>query len=158
MASSFQPTGGAVLSPARPSVWDRWLTIAVGAVAAFGLAMIVVRAPIMATFDRLFFGSAESPVPDGPAADYLAFVYGLTGAVMVGWMVALLPIVRGPLRRREHWAWTTIAASVGTWFVVDSLFSLVTGFAENVASNAGFLLVFAVPLVAMRSELVDASP
>lgn len=47
---------------------------------------------------------------------------------MVGWMVGLLALVLGPVRRGRRWGWNALAGSLGTWFVVDSTFSLVSGF------------------------------
>ena len=83
--------------------------------------------------------------------NYLGFVYGVLGAVMAGWSVALLAIVHGPFRHGERWAWGAVAASLGLWFVADTTFSLASGFPGNVALNCIFAVVLAIPLIATRS-------
>jgi hypothetical protein len=70
---------------------------------------------------------------------------------MVGWMVVLHGLVRGPLRRRECWAWQLTARSVIVWFVLDSSISAFL-IPRNVMLNLVFLVGFAVALVPLRRE------
>lgn len=135
--------------------WDAWLLVAIAGVAGFSAGFVVAGDSMITVFDRLLFGSAESPVRGAAALDYLKFSFGVLGAVTIGWMVALLPIALGPLRRRERFAWSSIAWSVGVWFVIDSTFSVLSGFPENAVLNVGFVALFAIPLLAMRRELAD---
>ena len=67
---------------------------------------------------------------------------------MVGWGVALLLIVRGPLRRDLREGWTIVTVSVLAWFLPDTSFSLISGFGQNAVLNLVFLVLFAVPLIA----------
>ena len=137
-------------SPVRPDVWDRWLEAAVLLVGGAGVFFVVARVPTTTLFEWIIFGSADSPIPTGDAARYVTFVYGVLGAVMIGWACTLWPLVRGPLRRRERWAWTAVALSVGVWFVVDSTLSVASGFGENALLNLVFAVAFGVPLLAIR--------
>jgi hypothetical protein len=81
-------------------------------------------------------------------------LYGILGAVMVGWMVALWFVATGPLRKRQRWAWNLCAASVASWFVLDTMASAIY-IPRNVILNAIFFVGFAVPMLMMRSELTD---
>jgi hypothetical protein len=144
------------MSPAKPeppnraTPWDRLLEVAVLLVGVSGAFFVVAGTLTTSLFEWVVFGSAESPIPDGEAGRYVTFVYGVLGAVMIGWACLLWPLVRGPLRRREPWAWSAIAVSVGIWFVVDSTLSLASGFGENALLNLVFAIAFAVPLLAIR--------
>lgn len=88
--------------------------------------------------------------PDEPASRHVTLGSAVLGAVMIGWACLLWPLVRGPVRRREPWAWTAIAVSVGVWFVIDSTLSIASGFGENALLNLVFAIAFAVPLWAIR--------
>ena len=136
--------------------WDRLLAFACVATGCSGLFFVVAGGATEAIFNRLVFGSAPSPVVGSDARDYLKFVYRVLGAVMVGWTASLAPTVLGPLRRRERWAWSQVAWSIGIWFSVDTAASLASGFPENALLNVGFGLLFAIPLAGMRPTLVDA--
>jgi hypothetical protein len=138
--------------PDRVGPWDRLLEVAVVLVGVSGAVFVVAGTLTTSLFEWIVFGSAESPIPVGAAARYVTFVYGVLGAVMVGWACLLWPLVRGPIRRRESWAWSAIAASVGVWFVVDSTLSLASGFGENALLNLVFAIAFAVPLLAIRRD------
>lgn len=137
-------------------VWDHSLQGALGAVLLFSAFMVVLGSPAAAFFDWMIFGRDESPVVGDEARAYVSFVYGVLGAVMIGWMVALVPIVQGPLRRRQRWAWRSVAASFTAWFVVDSTLSVLSGFGENALLNVVFFAAFAIPLANMRAELEQA--
>ena len=136
--------------------WDRLLAFACVATGCSGLFFVVAGGATEAIFNRMVFGSAPSPVVGSDARDYLKFVYRVLGAVMVGWTASLASTVLGPLRRRERWAWSQVAWSIGIWFSVDTAASLASGFPENALLNVGFGLLFAIPLAGMRPTLVDA--
>ncbi|HEX2542027.1 MAG TPA: hypothetical protein VHM00_13200 [Caldimonas sp.] len=82
------------------------------------------------------------------AVRYASFLHGVIGAVMVGWAVLLLLIVRGPLAAGSPWAWQAVAASLAAWFLPGTLFSAASGVWRNVALNVLFMAAFAVPLAA----------
>lgn len=142
---------GPVPGRAPNQLWDRWLAAAIGLVGLLGVVLALAAGPATEAFDRLFFGG-PGPVPDGAAREYLALVYRILGAVLVGWTVALAAAWRA-LRRRERGAWWTVAASVGVWFVVDTTYSLTSGFPANALLNLGLAALVAVPLAGMWREL-----
>jgi hypothetical protein len=129
---------------------DRLLEAVVVGAGALGLAFVVASAATVEAFDVLYAvdGAASRSVGD---TEYLRGVYGVLGAVMVGWMVVLHGLVRGPLRRRECWAWQLTARSVIVWFVLDSSISAFL-IPRNVMLNLVFLVGFAVALVPLRRE------
>ena len=135
--------------PQVPERWYRWLVAVAGGVAAFGLALVVAPSLARQGFSLLAYGSADRIGGYGDAAaDYIELVHAVLGAVMVGWGVALLLIVRGPLRRDLREGWTIVAVSVLAWFVPDTSFSLISGFWQNAVLNLVFAILFAIPLAA----------
>ncbi len=67
---------------------------------------------------------------------------------MVGWGTALVLVVRGPFASGAAIGWRIIAVSVTAWFVLDTAYSLWSGFWQNAVLNVVFLVLFAVPLAA----------
>ena len=108
-------------------------------------------------FDRMNFGPDSAGIGAGAEHDYVTFIYGVLGAVIIGWMVALFMIARGPLRRREMWAWRTVAGSALVWFSIDTTFSLVVGQLEHAGFNLMFAIALAVPLTALRRRILLGS-
>ena len=104
-------------------------------------------------FDRLGFGPADGEIAEGTPRDYIRFVYGVLGAVIIGWMTTVIAMVRGPLRRRETWAWWAVTGALVVWFLVDTTLSLVLGFPGHALFNVGFVVVLGVPLIAIRDQL-----
>ncbi|MEV6521629.1 hypothetical protein AB0M43_06820 [Longispora sp. NPDC051575] len=137
----------------RARLWDRWLCAAIAAVIAYGTVLVVHGRGAATLFDVLGFGPTASGVSAGEG--HVQLLYGVLGAVLIGWMVLLLAVARGPLRRRERWAWTATAASMTVWFGVDTTFSLVVGSTAHAAFNCVFAAAVGVPLVAMRGYLAD---
>ena len=103
-------------------------------------------------FDRLGFGPADGGIGEGAPHEYVRFVYGVLGAVIIGWMTTVIAIVRGPLRRRETWAWWAVTGALVVWFLVDTTLSLVLGFPGHAALNVGFAVMLGLPLTAIRRE------
>lgn len=129
--------------------WWRWLLVVTVGSMLFGLAFIVLPDPIQSFVNGLLFGSPDAGGRfDAEATRYILFTYGILGAVMIGWMVAFLIILMTSFRRGERMGWNAIVYSMTIWFVIDSAFSLASGFAPNAALNLGFFILFAIPLAA----------
>lgn len=134
---------------ALPRLWHAWLQVAVAGVGLFGLACVVLPDAIAAFFNLLIFGRTWLPPEFGAAAaPYLTFVYGVLGAVMLGWAVLMMMVLEGPFRRGERAGWLMIAVPMATWFAVDTTWSLATGYWQNAVLNGAFALAFGVPLAA----------
>lgn len=124
------------------------------AVALYAVALVIAGEQMgRLVFDRLGFGLDQVGDLSPGAVDHIVFVYGVLGAVIVGWTVLLTGIVTGPLRRRERWAWWTVTASTATWFLLDTSMSLVVGQPGHAAFNLLFAIGLGVPLLAIRRQL-----
>ena len=138
---------------ASPSLtfWSRALALVIALVLLFSAGMVLRPVETQWLFNLVAFGTTTYPdtVPES-ARPYIVFVYRVLGAVMIGWMLALLAIVRGPFARGEPWAWWAVALSAGGWFAIDTTASLASGYPGNAVLNLGFGLGFAVPLIATR--------
>ncbi len=143
-------------APTRPAAatWADYLLAAViVAVALYAGGLVIIGQFIGdEVFGVLGFGPESAGITRGEALDYTTFIFGVLGAVIIGWMVLTFVVARGPLRRREPWAWNAVAASIGAWFVVDTGFSLAVGQVEHAVFNVGFLVPIAVALAALRRE------
>ena len=132
-----------------PARWRHWLTLVAAGVAALGVVLVLW--PGSGVFNLVVFYSLSMPAGfSAEAVAYVEFVYGVLGAVLIGWMAMVIALVHGPFRRGEPIAWTMLAASMSIWFVVDSGFSLAMGFWQNAVLNLVVFGLFAVPLVATR--------
>jgi hypothetical protein len=115
----------------------------------FGLALVLLPGPTQRAFAILYSVAPLSPA----AASYAAFIGAVLGAVMAGWAVLLFFVLRGPFKRLEPGAWDMIAGSLAVWFVLDTTYSLLSGFWQNAALNAVMLAAFALPLAATYKRL-----
>lgn len=126
-------------------------------VIVFAACFVVLRDLTQDFFDWMIFGGSSTPDAFGAGArDYIRFIYVVLGAVMIGWMVALLAIVRGPLAAGEPWGWYAVAGSLGTWFVIDTTFSLALGYPENAVLNAVVAGLAGIGLWATRPARADS--
>jgi hypothetical protein len=128
--------------------WSRWLQVCSVLVFLFGSAFMVLAGAVQVLFETLYFEPVTEATLDADAAAYSAFMQGVMGAVMVGWSVLLFYVSRGGFRRGEPEAWKMLAVSLGVWFVVDTLFSLWSGYWQNAILNTTLLILFGIPLVA----------
>ncbi len=140
-------------APDDTSLWDRVLVGVLVAVALYALVLVVAGLWLGdAVFDKLGFGPDDGDIADSQR-DYVRLVYGILGAVIVGWMATLGAIAAGPLRRRETWAWWAVAAAALAWFVLDTGLSLVLGYVGHALFNVVFALALAVPLAGIKASL-----
>jgi hypothetical protein len=130
--------------------WRRWLLYASVLVAGYATALVLAGGVAGRLFDVLGFGMRTAGVPAGLPREHVLLVYGVLGSVLVGWMVLVAALAAGPLRSGEPWAWPALAASVGTWFVLDTGFSLAVGSWQHALFNLGFVTALGVPLVGWR--------
>jgi hypothetical protein len=135
--------------PAR--LWVMWMIVWIEAVTVFSALTIVWRGISDGLFNWITFGSTDTPASFSPqAVDHLFFAFGVLSSLTIGWMVLLLFVVWTPFRRGEPWARRAIIASVATWLVVDSIFSVAVGVPENAALNVAFAIGMVPPMIATR--------
>jgi hypothetical protein len=136
----------------RFELYRRWLLVMGGALVVFGVVMSTTSAtPVFEPFNRLIdpaFWPARPPDPG--AVGFRAWAYGVWGATIAGWGVAIALLAHTPFARRERWAWWAVAAGTCLWFVLDTAVSLAHGVTFNVAFNLALLVIVGIPLVATR--------
>ena len=76
------------------------------------------------------------------------FLSAVSGGVMVGWGVLLWLVSTRLYPQDPGLARIMILTSVGVWFVVDGIGSIVSGTALNAVLNISFLVLFTLPLLA----------
>jgi hypothetical protein len=132
---------------------DSLLVAAVIGTALFGAALVLLPALSRQGFSLLMYGDAARVDGFGAAAvAYVTLLHGVLGAVMLGWALALLALLRGRWRVPQPQAWRIVALSVGSWFVVDTLFLASVGAWPNVALNTAFGALFVVGLALARGD------
>jgi hypothetical protein len=147
-APSVAP-GSVARPPAR--LWVTWMIVWIEAVIAFSALTIVWRGISDGLFNWVSFGSTDTPDEFSPeAVDHLFFAFGVLASLTIGWMVTLLYVVWTPFRRGEPWARRAIIASVGTWLVVDSTFSIAVGVPGNALLNLALAVGLVPPMLATR--------
>lgn len=131
--------------------WWWWLLVVTCGVIAVGAFFILSPEMARHVFSLLYYRSSIA-LDDfqGEAVRYITFAHGILGAVMIGWGVALLLVLLGPLRQAHAHAWRTFVVSLAIWFVVDSGFSLWSGYWQNAILNSGIALLFLPGLVGTR--------
>lgn len=73
------------------------------------------------------------------------------GAVLAGWSLMMIQLVRGPLRDGSDWALPVLIRSLVLWFVLDTGMSLVLGYPMHALFNVPFALALGIPLTKLRS-------
>ena len=132
-------------------MWSRWIQAAAGVVLALS-AVLMLAPPLGESFFYLvYFQQPASPVAvPAEVLGYLRFANGIIGAVMAGWMMAIIALARGPFRASERHAWNTIAWPLLGWYVIDTAFSIAHGVWGNVLLNTATALMFGIPLLLAR--------
>jgi hypothetical protein len=134
--------------------WWRWLVFVSLGVLMFGLILVIFPGLTLQGFSLMIYLSASRISEFGePAVSYIRLVHGVLGAVMVGWGAALLFVLFGTFRENPSIAWKTLTGSVVAWFIPDTTFSLWSGFWQNAILNAVFILLFIIPLIAIKRQL-----
>lgn len=133
----------------------RLLVAATAGLMAFGLTLVVMPGFTLQGFGLLVYASAAHLNAFGPeAVAYISLVHAVLGAVMFGWGAVFMFLALGPIRRGSKDAWRMFVVSLIAWFIPDTAYSLLSGFWQNAVLNTGFILLFAIPLTALRSYVM----
>lgn len=131
--------------------WVTWLTVVLVIVLLYALLLVLAGSLAGSLFDLLGFGPPAS-IDTPEVRDYLRLPFMVLGAVMTGWSLLMLLIVRGPLKDGAAWAPRFLLLAVGLWFVLDTGMSLVLGFPTHALFNLPFALALGIPLLALRRQ------
>lgn len=133
------------------SGWIRWLEVVLAIVLAYSLLLVFAGSVAGSLFSVLGFGPPDA-VNSDDVRSYLRLPYMVLGAVLAGWTVTMLQLVRGPLRDGATWVVPLVARSVALWFVLDTGMSLVLGYPTHAVFNLAFGIALALPLVKLKSS------
>ena len=134
--------------------WWRCLVAASIGVVLFGLILVLFPTLTLQGFSMLVYANVEQLGQNTPAAvSYIKLVHAVLGAVMVGWGSAILYVLFCTFRENLGIGWKTITGSVLAWFIPDTAYSLLSGFWQNAVLNVVFLIMFSIPLLALRKHI-----
>jgi hypothetical protein len=132
------------------NAWIRWLEVVLSALLLYSLLLVVAGTVAGSLFSVLGFGPPDA-IDTDPVHDYLRLPYLVLGAVLAGWALTMLQLVRGPLRDGATWVVPVLLRSLALWFILDTGMSLALGFPTHAAFNIPFAIALAVPLLRLRS-------
>jgi len=133
------------------SPWITWLQIVLAMLLGYSLVLVFAGSFAGTLFSALGFGPPER-IATPEVGDYLKLPFMVLGAVMAGWTVMMIQLVRGPLREGSAWALPVLINSLLVWFVLDTGMSLALGFPLHALFNIPFALALAIPLIKLRSR------
>jgi hypothetical protein len=128
--------------------YHRWLMIWCWVTLGFGVIMVGAAlppfdAPALALFDAAFLPLDGKPAP---LSTETRFAAGVGGAVMLGWAVLVIGLVRRAAVVSDPAIWRLLVASMVTWCALDSFVSWWTGAAGNIPGGLIILLLFLWPV------------
>jgi peptidoglycan/LPS O-acetylase OafA/YrhL len=126
-----------------------WLQIVLVGVFLYSLVLVFAGRTAGSLFALFGFGPDES-IDTSAVRDYLRLPFMVLGAVMAGWSLLMIQIVRGPLREGSRWAWLMLVQSLALWFLLDTGMSLVLGYPSHALFNVPFAVALGIPLVSLR--------
>jgi len=139
--------------------WRKYLIIAgallvlTGLEHAFFQSFVGVRAITDTVAAQI---AAGMTVSEGGAA-LVSLYLGIVGAVTVFMGCVIVMLAIGPFKRRDPWAWTTLAVSLAGWYAVDISVAVVAGATILVGFNTAAFALVALPLAATWKRFFGAS-
>ena len=128
-----------------------WLQLVLGAVFVYSLLLVFAGSLAGSLFSWFGFGPKES-IDTSEVREYLLLPYMVLGAVLSGWVLLMLLIVRGPLRDGLPWARKYLIWSLSLWFILDTSMSLVLGYPTHALFNISFAVALGIPLALMKRQ------
>ena len=150
-AGALAGSGSATVNPQPLLLWSRLIQAAAAVMLALSALLLLAPAAGESIFYLVYFLRPASPVPvPSEVQGYVRFANGIIGAVIVGWMLAVVALARGPFLAGQRHAWNAIAWPLAGWYLVDTAFSVAHGVWGNVLLNTATALMFGIPLLASR--------
>jgi hypothetical protein len=122
-----------------------WLQVVLSGVCIYSLILVLAGRTAGTLFAWFGFGPDES-IDSSAVRDYLRLPFMVLGAVMAGWSLLMMQIVRGPLREGSRWAWVMLVQSLVLWFLLDTGMSLVLGYPTHALFNVPFAVALGISL------------
>jgi hypothetical protein len=129
-----------------------WMRGWCGALILFGIILMgaafeVTSGPIRSLFDLFDFlrGSGELDLNS-----YMRFSLAILGAVTIGWSLTFMMVIQAANQlenRVSRPIWMGMTVSVITWYLIDSILSVTTGFWPNAVSSTILMATFLIPVI-----------
>lgn len=132
------------------AAWITWLQVVLTLLFVYAITLVFAGSSAGQLFSALGFGPPASIDTDA-VRGYLRLPFMVLGAVLAGWSLMMIQLVRGPLRDGLDWALPVLIRSLVLWFVLDTGMSLVLGYPMHALFNAPFALALGIPLARLRS-------
>ncbi|MCJ8499855.1 hypothetical protein [Desulfatitalea alkaliphila] len=129
-------------------IWRTWMMLWALAVGGFGIVLTLGALDATSWPVRTLFTFLR---PDIPAdfTPHLRFSLAVLGPVTLGWCFTLIGVIKASdhLPDATHkYIWTWVTLGVLTWFIIDSILSVATGFWRNTIPNITYLVAYLIPL------------
>jgi len=128
-----------------------WLQVVLLSVFLYSIILVVAGSTAHSLFKWFGFGP-DSSIDTEEVRNYLRLPYMVLGAVMAGWTLLMIQLVRGPHRDGSQWAFRFLVQSLVLWFTLDTAMSLVLGYPNHALFNILFAIALGVPLLSLRSS------
>lgn len=129
--------------------WQNWLTVWCGAISLFGVVLAGGALEATSGLVQINFALLNGPGVfelDPP----MRFSLAVMGAVTIGWGLTMFAAVKAANqldKQSRKSVWNLITLSVVTWYVIDSILSIATGFWLNIIPNTAFTAAFLLPVI-----------
>ena len=128
-----------------------WLQIVLFLLFLYSLVLVFAGSIAGDVLSLLGFGPVGQADTEA-VREYLRLPYMVLGAVLAGWSLTLIQIVRGPLRLRQQWAWGLMFWPLLAWFFLDTGMSLALGYPTHALFNLPFALALIAPLLLVKRQ------
>ena len=132
--------------------WQNWLFYASILITVFGAILTFLNQPFI---DFVYFKKVNSvfwgnKIISEEIILFQKWIYGVLGAVVLGWGIFFAFIAYYPFKNKEKWSWNCIAIGMLLWFLFDSSISIYFRVFINAGFNLVFLLLVGLPLLFTR--------
>jgi hypothetical protein len=132
--------------------WRGWLMLWCWGVFVFGAVLTLGAFPAADGLVRMLLEPLGGGLPL-EMTPHLRFSLAVMGPVSMGWAFTLMAAIQAAIalgdKGRPIWLLTTLG--VLTWFTIDSILSVTTGFWRNVIPNVVLVVGYLIPL--FRAEV-----
>ena len=131
-------------------IWAQLLMLVSVFLIFFGLMLAIVSPLVLPDIVELFyslFANKEFATLSEIDKKLVLWTFGLTGALTTGWGVTVLVVGYQLTKESNDILWLAIDLGLISWFVLDSIVSVLMGAIFNVGFNLIFLILFLIPIM-----------
>lgn len=130
--------------------WQKWLFIFGIFISIFGIVLAFFSNTDLMNFlfnhqiDPVFWGDVTM---QDNAVNFRSWIYGVSGAVILGWGVTITFIAHYPFNEKQKWAWNCIFLGAMVWFIPDTVITIKYGVGFNIFFNISLMALMILPLL-----------